>query len=636
MSIHLRTQISLLYAEATELLNNKKEFPVPPKIGGQTDREYLRIIESILEDLTAEQVEIAEISTQLSDVDDKWTTLRTNMTGNERMQDNTEYDAFITTVPFAQTMSDLRRYLRFLRSQRRRLENLIPKKVDNTLPAASSLIHLPKTELPSFSGDCVSFLSFWNSFKAGVHDLPIVDSIKFTYLKQCLSGPPLTLINALPITDDSYSIAIELLRKNFDNPTEVARSLHNSLRKLPHVRGGDHFCSDLRNLLDQLEGICVQMSQRNQSYDTTSFQMEVEERLPSFVLDEIFKSKEEDHEWSSLKLKEKLHNILKRKEQIETLTINSTSLRSPIPSSFSKSPQISRTPNNIPTLTFNTRMEENIDSPPMQTLYNEAQPRITNFSYQSINGYSPYKSSLKNNPTGQISNLKGQLSPNCNGQTPKGIKKISPRKHKLKPPNKEPLLFNTPLKNPKELFGSNRSSCLPKSQKRNGEQQIRPLFPLDRNRPYGNFSSLNPQNPFKNSNVLNPKPVNIPKTAQKSSSIFAGRERAHRVLPSTYNPMITYPTPVTYKNNLPPTFRNTPPLIPSLFHKIFLPTGVALPSNPSGVFAHGEYAPTLRSYQLTPLDSTILINSYPKQQMYPTYGSIPWCSFMPMERCAFA
>uniref|UniRef100_A0A914KMN3 Uncharacterized protein n=1 Tax=Meloidogyne incognita TaxID=6306 RepID=A0A914KMN3_MELIC len=96
-------------------------------------------------------------------------------------------------------------------------------------------------------GDCISFLSFWNTFKAGVHDLPISDSIKFTYLKQCLSGPPLTLINALPVTEGSYSIAIELLRKNYDNPTEVARSLHNSLRKLPHVRGGDSFCADLRN-----------------------------------------------------------------------------------------------------------------------------------------------------------------------------------------------------------------------------------------------------------------------------------------------------------------------------------------------------------------------------------------------------
>jgi len=635
MSLHLRTQISLLFTEATELLNNKKEFPVPPKIKGQTDEDYKLIIESALEDLTAEQVEIAEISNQLSDVDDKWTNLRTIMTGNERMQDNTEYDAFIITIPFAQTMSDLRRYLSFMRFQRRQLQSAIPLiKNSHTNPATSSLIHLPKTELPSFSGDCISFLSFWNTFKAGVHDLPISDSIKFTYLKQCLTGPPLTLINALPITDESYSIAIELLRKNYDNPTEVARSLHNSLRKLPHVRCGDHFCSDLRNLLDQLEGICVQMSQRNQSYDTTSFQMEVEERLPSFVLDEIFKSKDEDHEWSSLKLKEKLHNILKRKEQIETLTLNSTSLRSPI-SASSKSPQISKTPNNIPTHTFNTQRDENDDSPPMQTLYNEAQNRITNFSYQTINGYSSYKSSLKNNHTGPISNSKSQLSPNCNGQTLKDIKTFSHKRHKLKPPNKEPLLFKTPLKTPKELCGSNRSSCLPKFQKRKQERQIRPPFPLDRNRPYGHPSYLNHQNHLKNSNVLNPKPGNIPKIAQKAfSPIFAGRERAHRVLPSTYNPIITYPAPVNYKNNFNSTFRNIPPLIPPLFNKIFLPTGVALPLTSRGVLARGEHAPTLRPYQLSPMDSTILLNSYPKQQMYLTYGSIPGSSFMPMDRYA--
>ncbi|CAK5068382.1 unnamed protein product [Meloidogyne enterolobii] len=148
----------------------------------------------------------------------------------------------------------------------------------------------------------------------------------------------------------------------------------------------------------------------------------------------------------------------------------------------------------------------------------------------------------------------------------------------------------------------------------NGEHQIRPLLPLDRNRPYGHPSYH--QNQFKNLNVLNPK-SNIPKIAQKSPlPIFAGRERAHRVLPSTYNPIITYPAPVNYKNNL-----NIPSLIPSLFNKIFLPTGVALPSTLGGVFAHGEYAPTLCPYQFAPRNS--MLNSYPQQQMYPTSGSFP-------------
>ena len=360
MSTHFRTQINLLNTEALELLNDRKEFPIPARLEGQSDKEYQRAIKSVLRDLDDEEDEISKISTQLTDVEDKWSGLRSSMTGNERIQDNVEYDEFVVTVPFAKTLSNLRRYLRSLRNQRRQLESSIPI-IENTTPPTTSLIHLPKTELPTFNGDCVSFLSFWNTFKAGVHDLPISDSIKFTYLKQCLTGSPLTLISALPVTDESYSSALELLRKNYDNPNEVARSLHNTLRKLPHVRAGDYFCSDLRSLLDQLEGICVQMSQRNQSYNTTSFQMEVEERLPRFVLDEIFKAKEEDSEWNSLKLKEKLHHILKRKEQIESLTISSNSTpkhnRLPPSPSFSKPPQFSKTPNNIPTLTFHLQKD---------------------------------------------------------------------------------------------------------------------------------------------------------------------------------------------------------------------------------------------------------------------------------------
>uniref|UniRef100_A0A914LR93 CCHC-type domain-containing protein n=1 Tax=Meloidogyne incognita TaxID=6306 RepID=A0A914LR93_MELIC len=787
MSAHFRGQITLLNEEAVEILNSRKDFLLPLKVGGQSDKEYTRVIETILNNLDAEYEEILDVSNQLADNETKWSTLRTNMTGNERIQDNTEYDAFIVAVPFVKTISDLRRYLRNIRSQRRLLEAAIPFIENTNAPIGSSLIHLPKTQLPTFSGDCVAFLSFWNTFKAGVHDLPISDSIKFTYLKQCLSGSPLTLISSLPVTDESYQSALELLRKNYDNPNEVARSLHNLLRKLPHVRAGENFCTDLRLLLDKIEGICVQMSQRNQSFNTTSFQMEIEERLPRFVLDEIFKAKDNDPEWDSLKLKEHLHHILKRKEQIESLTLSShntpkqirtsqlqtpssqnnkpppilsfhtqgenqnknntrgnnkkpkwpclfcenpshfsancetylsinqrkdklralkrcfSCLRpnhlanqctkpslcsncqgkhpralcpilenhssyytsnlplniqdsgprqsqninlnnqhvqavsiphpTPISSSSSKSPQTSKASDNIPTLTFNTLREENNDSPPMQTLYNEIPNHITNFSCQTINGYSPHKSPPKNNPTGQISNTKGQISLNCNGQTSKEIKAFPHKKPKPKPSNKKPLLFNTPLKNPKELFVSNRFSCPPKFQKRNPEHQIRPLFPLDRNRPYGNISSLNHQNPFKNSNVLNPKPGNIPKITHKSP-IFAGRERAHRVLPSTYNHILTYPDPVTYKNNLNPTYRNIPPLIPSLFNKIFLPTGVALPTTLRGVFANGEYAPPLSPYQLSSMDSTILLNSYPKQHMYLTYGSIPWSSFMPRDRYA--
>ncbi|KAL3105906.1 hypothetical protein niasHT_028350 [Heterodera trifolii] len=115
----------------------------------------------------------------------------------------------------------------------------------------------------------------------------------------------------LPVSDASYPTALDLLRKSYDNPEDVARSLHNSLRNLPRVRGGDNFCPDLRSLTEQLECICVQMDQQGHSFNPTSFQMEIEERLPRFVLDELFKLKEEDDDWTPDKLKDYLRTQLK-------------------------------------------------------------------------------------------------------------------------------------------------------------------------------------------------------------------------------------------------------------------------------------------------------------------------------------
>lgn len=61
--------------------------------------------------------------------------------------------------------------------------------------------------------------------------------------------------------------------------------------KITPCRKGEYFCADLRTLIDQLECICIQMFQQQLPYNTTSFQMEVEEKLPRFVLDEIFMAK---------------------------------------------------------------------------------------------------------------------------------------------------------------------------------------------------------------------------------------------------------------------------------------------------------------------------------------------------------
>ncbi|KAL3125919.1 hypothetical protein niasHT_009448 [Heterodera trifolii] len=368
MSAHFRTTIGLIHPDAVQIVNNQRDFPVPARPQGQPDNVYQRQIQTIIHDLDDEATDARDFLTQLTDIIDRWMSLRTSMTGNERTADNTLYDEFVATTPFPQTVNDLKKYNRSLRDQRRKLEAAIPHaNVTNvTHPANTnaSIIHLPKTELPNFSGNCVEYQSFWNSFKSCVHDLPLSDSIKFTYLKQCLSGTPLTLISPLPISDQSYNDALDLLTKSYDNPEDVARSLHNSLKNLPRVRGGDGFCPDLRSLLDQIECICVQMKQQNQSYDNTAFHMEIEQRLPRFVLEEIFRAKEEADDWSTDKLKDQLRNILRRREQIDSVQPKFTPARqSPFKS---HSPSDQRYTNNqgdaFPTLTFHTHSK--CDAPP--------------------------------------------------------------------------------------------------------------------------------------------------------------------------------------------------------------------------------------------------------------------------------
>uniref|UniRef100_A0A914GX00 CCHC-type domain-containing protein n=1 Tax=Globodera rostochiensis TaxID=31243 RepID=A0A914GX00_GLORO len=306
MSAHFRAQITQAHGEATDLLADQRVFPVPARPAGQPDTAFRQTVHSVLKTLNAEITDVSAVLTDIVCASDRWMSLRTSMTGAERGHDNPIYDAFVVDTPYLETTAALRKYLRNLRDQSHLLESALPLPASLPTAPAPSLIHLPKTTLPVFSGDCTAYI------KAGVHDLNISDSLKFTYLKQCLTGPPLTLINSLPVTDESYLAALGLLSQHYDNPEEVARALHNSLRKLPRVRGGETFCADLRGLVDQIESICIQMSQQNCSYDTVAVQMEVEERLPRFVLDEVFMAKEADEEWSTDKLKARLRAILKR------------------------------------------------------------------------------------------------------------------------------------------------------------------------------------------------------------------------------------------------------------------------------------------------------------------------------------
>ena len=72
--------------------------------------------------------------------------------------------------------------------------------------------HLPKLSLLTFSGDPLTWQTFWDSFYAAVHSNYSINGIqKFTYLKAHLHGDAARAIDGLPLLDQNYQHSIELL-----------------------------------------------------------------------------------------------------------------------------------------------------------------------------------------------------------------------------------------------------------------------------------------------------------------------------------------------------------------------------------------------------------------------------------------
>ena len=97
---------------------------------------------------------------------------------------------------------------------------------------SNASIRLPKINLPTFEGDMLIIDSFWDSFSNAIADTNLSDCQKLTYLKSCLKGDALKLIDDLPNTDDAYSSAVNILQKAYKNSLLVILTLMESFQKL--------------------------------------------------------------------------------------------------------------------------------------------------------------------------------------------------------------------------------------------------------------------------------------------------------------------------------------------------------------------------------------------------------------------
>jgi len=104
------------------------------------------------------------------------------------------------------------------------------------MSAGHSRAHLPTITLPVFDGDIQDWESFFDCFRAMIHDDGgFSPAQKFYYLRSSISGPALDLVKSIPMTDANYEVAIERLKQRYDNRSLVIQSHIRSLLESPYV-----------------------------------------------------------------------------------------------------------------------------------------------------------------------------------------------------------------------------------------------------------------------------------------------------------------------------------------------------------------------------------------------------------------
>ena len=94
-------------------------------------------------------------------------------------------------------------------------------------------INLPKINIKSFGGDPLQWLTFWDSFSAAIdknHGLSDIE--KMNYLNGMLKGEAARAISGLPLTEENYKKAIELLKERFGKPQILTNAYMESLSKI--------------------------------------------------------------------------------------------------------------------------------------------------------------------------------------------------------------------------------------------------------------------------------------------------------------------------------------------------------------------------------------------------------------------
>ena len=112
-------------------------------------------------------------------------------------------------------------------------------------------INLPKLDLPSFSGDYLDWISFYDRFKGAVIDNDqLTNSLRSQYLKSAVKREASKMLTSITVTDN-FDVAMEILQNRYDNRRLILRAhIHWIVSYRPVLQENT---GELRKLVDKME-----------------------------------------------------------------------------------------------------------------------------------------------------------------------------------------------------------------------------------------------------------------------------------------------------------------------------------------------------------------------------------------------
>ena len=118
---------------------------------------------------------------------------------------------------------------------------------------------LPSLSIKTFYDNPLEFSSFWDNFRATIHENNSLKYItKFNYSISYLNGPGKAAFSSILITESNYLEAVELLQKRFGNKQILITSNIDQLLSISPVNNINEIKKS-RQLLDKVESTVINL-----------------------------------------------------------------------------------------------------------------------------------------------------------------------------------------------------------------------------------------------------------------------------------------------------------------------------------------------------------------------------------------